>query len=374
MKIERRTLTKTKKEGIEKRKKKIVAFLVAALAVQMLTMPVSALYVGNAENEPEEDPNFVEMSLEDFLAENPDYVGDDEPVSTLTEIETTEGSYIWSKMGSYWYLYDPQGNPIKNDWFKDYSGHWYYLNSYGRMVTGWWQVGNYWYYFNAGGIMQTDWYQVGSKWYYLRTDAVNDSYPVGSAVTGAQYLPTTKGSTTRSRNYYFDYNCSMVEWTYPVSTSYVTLSSCFNDPRSGSGVNHQGIDIPAAGGTTIKSCSSGEVYKVSFHTSMGNYVTVTSDVKDANGNNLILRYMHMMQFPSASTGTSIAEGNIVGYVGSTGDSTGNHLHLDVNDQGLYSGIRVSSCVNPSSFFTSVTLKQGSLAEVPPYGLNYCYAR
>ena len=107
---------------------------------------------------------------------------------------------------------------------------------------------------------------------------------------------------------------------------------------------------------------------------MGNYVTVTSDVKDANGNNLILRYMHMMQFPSASTGTSIAEGNIVGYVGSTGDSTGNHLHLDVNDQGLYSGIRVSSCVNPSSFFTSVTLKQGSLAEVPPYGLNYCYAR
>ena len=94
MKIERRTLTKTKKEGIEKRKKKIVAFLVAALAVQMLTMPVSALYVGHAENEPEEDPNFVEMSLEDFLAENPDYVGDDEPVSTLTEIETTEGSYI----------------------------------------------------------------------------------------------------------------------------------------------------------------------------------------------------------------------------------------------------------------------------------------
>ena len=135
MKIERRTLTKTKKEGIEKRKKKIVAFLVAALAVQMLTMPVSALYVGHAENEPEEDPNFVEMSLEDFLAENPDYVGDDEPVSTLTEIETTEGSYIWSKMGSHWYLYDPQGNPIKNDWFKDYSGHWYYLNSYGRLPS-----------------------------------------------------------------------------------------------------------------------------------------------------------------------------------------------------------------------------------------------
>lgn len=42
--------------------------------------------------------------------------------------------------------------------------------------------------------------------------------------------------------------------------------------------------------------------------------------------------------------------------------------------GIYSGIEVEDCINPSSFYTGITLVQGTLAEVPPYGADYCYAR
>lgn len=362
-------------------KKKLAVFIAVIAAVQALTMPVSAVHVGHASNEPTEDPYFIEQSLEDFLNANPDYVGVPEQVSTLTEIETTEGSYTWKQVGSRWQLFDPNGNQVINDWFKDYNGNWYYIGADGYMKTGWLQYGIYWYYLNGAGVMQVDWYQVGGEWYYLRTESIAAECggPEGGAVWGAWYLPETVGSNNRTRNYYFDYNCAMQDWTYPLPTSYVTCSSCFNDPRGGPDQNHQGIDVPAPNGTTVKSCTNGTVIWAGYNSSMGNYAIVESNVKDSNGKYLRLRYQHFNSPASVTGGNSVSAGQTIGYVGTTGSSTGNHLHLDVNDQGLplsESNLTVYArhCINPSSFFTSITLLQGSLADVPPYGADYCYAR
>lgn len=107
---------------------------------------------------------------------------------------------------------------------------------------------------------------------------------------------------------------------------------------------------------------------------MGVYVKQTSTTQGHTGNKLILRYMHM-QVDSLAVikGQTVSAGQKLGLVGSTGDSTGPHLHFDINYKGKYSGISVSDCLNPAAFFPYITLIQGSTAEVPPYGEDYNYA-
>ncbi len=367
-------------------KKYFSIFLSMLLTISIFVVPVSA---ENGRIVPEEDPNFVEMSLEDFLEGNPGYVGYEGPEKEAVMPAASDSTYYeWKLENGKYYLYRYQvvsgtltETKMINYWYQDPSNNkWYYLKpTTGEMAVGWCKVNSYWYYFNAGGIMQVDWYQVSGKWYYLRTAYIANKYggPEGGAMTGATYLPTTVGSTNCTRNYYFDYNCAMQDWTYPLPTSCVSCSSCFNDPRPDG--NHQGLDIPATSGTTVKSCTSGEVIRQGYNYSMGNYVIIESDVKDNNGKYLRLRYQHFQSDATVVVKDTVSAGQTIGHVGTTGQSTGPHLHLDVNDQGLpVDGgsltINVSSCINPSSFFTTITLQQGALADVPPYGENYCYAR
>ena len=97
-------------------------------------------------------------------------------------------------------------------------------------------------------------------------------------------------------------------------------------PVTGKYGNHSGVDISAPGGTKIYAAMSGVVIHAAKGTgsswSYGNYVIVAH----SNGTNTL--YAHMSRI-GCSKGQTVKQGDVIGYVGSTGRSTGNHLHFEV---------------------------------------------
>ena len=86
--------------------------------------------------------------------------------------------------------------------------------------------------------------------------------------------------------------------------------------------SHTGIDIPAPGGTPIQASKGGQVVTSAYHSSYGNYVVIDH----GNGNSTL--YAHMSS-RAVSEGQMVSQGQVIGYVGTTGSSTGNHLHLEI---------------------------------------------
>lgn len=94
------------------------------------------------------------------------------------------------------------------------------------------------------------------------------------------------------------------------------------------GNGHRGTDYAAPGGTEIYAVSGGVVTAAAYHYSWGYYVQVYHG-KDDNGNTYSTLYAHMNSAPVVSVGKNVSKGQVLGYVGSTGNSTGNHLHLEM---------------------------------------------
>ena len=97
-------------------------------------------------------------------------------------------------------------------------------------------------------------------------------------------------------------------------------------PISGTMRRHAGIDIAASRGSPVQASGAGTVVSAGWAGGYGILVVV------AHGNGLESRYAHLSQLAVAS-GQSVAEGQVVGYVGSTGRSTGPHLHYEVRRDG-----------------------------------------
>lgn len=91
---------------------------------------------------------------------------------------------------------------------------------------------------------------------------------------------------------------------------------------------HNGIDIGAPTGTPIIAAYDGEVVVVTYQAAAGNYVMIN------HGSNLYTVYMHMSKF-NTKVGQKVKQGDVIGYVGSTGNSTGPHLHFSVRLNGEY---------------------------------------
>lgn len=96
---------------------------------------------------------------------------------------------------------------------------------------------------------------------------------------------------------------------------------------------HRGTDFAAPGGTEIYAVADGIVTDATYHYSWGNYVQIYHG-KDDQGNTYSTLYAHMISTPIVSAGQTVTKGQVIGYVGSTGYSTGNHLHLEMKINGV----------------------------------------
>ena len=110
-----------------------------------------------------------------------------------------------------------------------------------------------------------------------------------------------------------------------------TYISChFGEVDAFGNAGHRGTDIPAPEGTPILAAHSGTVLVSGWNDSYGNQVLLD------NGAGLSTRYAHMTQ-TAVTAGEAVTAGQVIGYVGSTGDSTGFHLHFEV----MQNGVRVN---------------------------------
>ena len=139
-------------------------------------------------------------------------------------------------------------------------------------------------------------------------------------------------------------------WTLPVSAGLV--SGFRTETRPG----HDGVDLGAARNTPIRAAAAGRVIRVVCNVSKGSC--------DVDGNrslrgcgwyaevqhagNVVTRYCHMVRRPSVAVGQNVAKGQVIGYVGTSGSSSGPHLHFEVHTNAPPA--TGANAVNPIWFF------------------------
>ncbi len=128
---------------------------------------------------------------------------------------------------------------------------------------------------------------------------------------------------------------SSESWLVPCS--YTRLSSPFGNrdaPTEGASTDHKGVDLAGPEGTPIYASRSGKVTIAKYSNSAGYYVTIN------HGDGFSSVYMHMTRYV-VSKGDYVSRGQVIGYMGSTGISTGSHLHFGIIRNGTY--------VNPAHY-------------------------
>ncbi len=115
---------------------------------------------------------------------------------------------------------------------------------------------------------------------------------------------------------------------------YSSISSTFGY-RTYDNSFHKGMDFAAPSGTPIYAADSGTVVIAGYSSSAGNWVVIS------HGDGLVTKYMHMVSTPYVSAGEYVSRGQNIGAVGTTGNSSGNHLHFQVEVNG--------TAVNPASY-------------------------
>ena len=180
---------------------------------------------------------------------------------------------------------------------------------------------------------------------------------MGSMLVGAFYLNSEPGSSTKDRNYYFDANGKMQDWSYPLDSSKANNRYVNRNIRKD---GHNGIDISSYLEEPIYNVTGGTVLFSGWNQS------VPTDSKSGTGNTVIIktdtnpvlyvRYFHMHKKPAPITNTHISAGGDIGLVGNTGFSTGKHLHLDISElktisaNGNPSTLNPEDAKNPAAFF------------------------
>lgn len=152
----------------------------------------------------------------------------------------------------------------------------------------------------------------------------------------AQWLATSKPASTGSKpSNGDDYVASDATWVTPCK--YTRFSSPFGwrvHPVYGDWRFHYGIDLAAPSGSPVYATRSGKVTRTTYDSSSGYYVVLN------HGDGFESKYLHMTHY-IVSPGQSVSAGQVIGYVGSTGTSTGPHLHFSI----MYNGQHV----NPAKY-------------------------
>ena len=171
---------------------------------------------------------------------------------------------------------------------------------------------------NTGDILEI--LEEEDDWYHIQ---INDAegYVKAEYVDKVSTLPTAQKISGGGRTA----GAGSGNYLWPLS-GYSSISSSFStrsNPFGGSSTEfHNGIDIPAPSGTSIMAVSDGWVAWSSYSSSAGNWIGID------HGNGVHSIYMHMSS-RIAKEGDYVTAGQVIGRVGSTGRSTGPHLHLSI---------------------------------------------
>ncbi|TWL74988.1 Murein DD-endopeptidase MepM [Bacillus licheniformis] len=130
-----------------------------------------------------------------------------------------------------------------------------------------------------------------------------------------------------------NYNKSLSTATSKIANYYTSsngfrVSSKFGAKESGLRSSpHKGTDFAAKAGTPVKALKSGKVITATYSKTAGNWVVIQQD------DGTVAKYMHMQKGLKVKKGDVVSAGQTIGKVGSTGHSTGNHLHLQIEQNG-----------------------------------------
>jgi len=154
------------------------------------------------------------------------------------------------------------------------------------------------------------------------TDAINGLYGLrSSALTGAATVGLGMGITRQA---------SLSDWVaattaptlWPVMGPITGPFGARIDPFNGEGAFHSGVDISCRYGQPIMAPADGVVTYAGFYSGYGRMIVVD------HGNGITTRYGHLSGF-AVTDGQSVRKGEVIGYVGMSGRSTGAHLHYEV---------------------------------------------
>lgn len=132
-------------------------------------------------------------------------------------------------------------------------------------------------------------------------------------------------------------------WVHPLASE-KRGGSCWGAPRKGH--THKGVDISEPSGTAIRAAHAGKVNLIKYQKGGAGHYVVLDHL-----NGIYTVYMHMIRRPNLTTGQNVSAGQTIGNVGSTGSSTGPHLHFEVH-RGLWNQI------NPGPYMRSVGVNIG----------------
>ncbi|WP_414826758.1 phage tail tape measure protein [Bacillus glycinifermentans] len=130
-----------------------------------------------------------------------------------------------------------------------------------------------------------------------------------------------------------NYNKSLSTATSKIANYYTSangfrVSSKFGQKESGLRSSpHKGLDLAAKAGTPVKALRAGKVITAAYSKTAGNWVVIQQD------DGTVAKYMHMQKGLKVKKGDTVSAGQTIGKVGSTGHSTGNHLHLQIEQNG-----------------------------------------
>lgn len=137
------------------------------------------------------------------------------------------------------------------------------------------------------------------------------------------------------------YSLSNIIWPLPGNRSIAAYFGYRVPPCAGASSYHRGLDIGGASGLSIVAALSGTIIGTGYDSSAGNYVILDS------GNGVVTKYYHCSKI-LVSTGEKVTQGQTIAKVGSTGISTGPHLHFALVLNGNY--------VDPYPYLKSVQYK------------------
>ena len=132
--------------------------------------------------------------------------------------------------------------------------------------------------------------------------------------------PKSKSSTQKN------YSGGSMHWPLAIRGTITSTYGYRSDPINGSKSFHQGLDIAAPKGTAVYAASDGVVIFSGYKNSYGNVVMID------HGGGIVTVYAHNSSLV-AKTGQTVKRGSVISKVGSTGYSTGNHLHFEVRKNG-----------------------------------------